>query len=246
MEKETLLMLPGWGMDNEVFSGLRSHLNGRFDVVDVTWSDITDHSLVLEKLIEISSERISGKFSVLGWSMGALAALELANACRDMIKSLVLISPTSSFCSRSDDGYEFGWKPVFVERLKKRVAADRTKALCAFYDSMFSDSEESHRESFRKIAHGFAGRYSTESLIAGLEYLRESDQRRILSQVEVPTLILQGSSDAICPLEGAVHIYENIRSDKTIHVLENAGHVPFITDEYACIGKIDEFLEKHR
>lgn len=243
MCKKTLLMLPGWGADESVFEGVMEHLKGKYDFVDVTWSGIGSPGDVKKAVTQAVRSHDFDDISILAWSMGAIAAIEALPDLECRVEKLILISPTSSFCCRTDEGYDFGWKPLFLERLIKKVKSDKTKALEAFYNSMFSSEEMHYADKLRDVYLRFACALSSDSLVAGLEYLRDSDVRLLLGSIAVPTLIVQGSDDSVCDVEGVEYVYDAINAHKTMKTIIGAGHMPFVTSKDECLRAIGEFLE---
>ena len=68
-----------------------------------------------------------------------------------------------------------------------------------------------------------------------------SDSRPQLLQVTVPTLILQGSEDAIAPESAGLHIYENITGSRYIK-MQAIGHCPHMSDPEETAKHIAEYL----
>ncbi len=70
-------------------------------------------------------------------------------------------------------------------------------------------------------------RYDREPLSAIHEVLKfTKDVRRVLSKVQLPTLIIQSGADkTIDPSSGRILFQEISSTDKELHVIQNAEHV---------------------
>src|SRR4051812_35819043 len=66
--------------------------------------------------------------AVVGWSLGAMRALEAATQIE--LAGLVLVAATPQFVRR--DGWRHGWPPRVLERMRARLAVDRDALLDEF------------------------------------------------------------------------------------------------------------------
>jgi pimeloyl-ACP methyl ester carboxylesterase len=69
----------------------------------------------------------------------------------------------------------------------------------------------------------------------------EIDARPILSAIRVPTLILHRQGDRVVRTENARYLAEQIQGSKLV-LLEGEDHLPWVADQEAIIGEIEEFL----
>jgi pimeloyl-[acyl-carrier protein] methyl ester esterase len=159
---------------------------------------------------------------LIGWSLGALIALELALTVPIKVKGLILTGGTSCFIK--SPGYAGGLPRVTVDRLKARLASNVDHMM--EFSLMFSPDEVKAgiEEQFKKIALEFS--WSQNELLGGVDYLLQQNFRNDLNAIEIPTLIIHGEKDSICPVQGAFYLQEKIRKSK-IKVFKGCGHVPF-------------------
>ena len=76
------------------------------------------------------------------------------------------------------------------------------------------------------------------SLICGLEYLKNTDLREI--SLPLSPLVIHGDRDVICPYKSSEYIKEKFKNAKLV-TLQNTGHIPFYTDP----SKLYEIIKRH-
>jgi pimeloyl-[acyl-carrier protein] methyl ester esterase len=236
MNRPTLIFLSGWGMDTSIWNDIREHL-GSYALRFVNWYNvqhIDEIDIRVHKAIQEEKNVI-----LIGWSLGSLAALQAAALERECVCGVVLIGGTPRFIQASD--YTPGWKPSFVERLKRSISKNAEYTLQKFDESMFSSAEQIWKLKFPNIRSSF-NRDSTDSLLIGLDYLQKKDVRDILPSLHAPVLLLHGEADAICSVQGARYIAEQTKS--CLHIWTEAGHAPHITKAKECAYMIQQFAEK--
>lgn len=230
----SLILIPGWGMEEQVWKAFLPHLHD-FPVHVVHWRNIEDNEEFQRRIIEVAE----GKEVILvGWSLGALAALQVQHSLKT--KGIVLLGGTAKFTTDSD--YIHGWKNSFVERMNRNLLKQKDDTLKRFYVSMFSKAELENGQdvAFLKTAEQFQGD-SIHSLQCGLQYLIETDVRKQLLQIDVPVLLLHGKGDMICPFSAAEYMQEKINASLTI--IEEAGHALCFTQAERCAKEMIQFVK---
>lgn len=79
------------------------------------------------------------------------------------------------------------------------------------------------------------------SAIRMLDRLLFMDLRGLLKNVNVPTLIIHGDKDTVCPVSGGIYLHENIKGSK-IKIIKDAGHMPFYTRAEGFNRILEEFI----
>lgn len=88
-------------------------------------------------------------------------------------------------------------------------------------------------------------RYASQALFN--EQLATMEFSSTLAQVSLPTLLLYGAFDFICPSTLGQDIYDRIGSpEKTLSISENCGHSPMLQDPAWFYQQIKTFMEAHR
>ncbi|MEH6889663.1 alpha/beta hydrolase [Bacillus sp. JJ864] len=234
MTQPTLILIPGWGMEEQVWEAFLLHLHD-FPVHVVHWRNSEDEQDFQRRIIEVAQDK---EVILVGWSLGALAALQVHHLLQT--KGIVLLGGTAKFTTDSD--YIHGWKHSFVDRMNRNLLKQKDDTLKRFYMSMFSKAEQENGQgdAFLKIAEQFQGD-SIRSLQCGLHYLKETDVREQLLQIDVPVLLLHGKDDVICPLSAAEYIQGKINASLTI--IEEAGHALCFTQTKRCAKEVIQFVK---
>lgn len=201
-------------------------------------------SLYAAAALEIIDRKTHGQPLLLGWSLGAVVALELALLVPEKIKGLILVGGTSCFTQAA--GYSAGLPRVLVERMKKRLARNVDQTLEEFYSLMFTAEERQagFEEQFRQEVFRQGLNWSKEELVAGLDYLLERDWRYGLNRIDVPVLIVHGETDEICPAAAGLYLHENLNNSH-FTLLKDCGHVPFLSQAEVFQQTVEEWLYDH-
>lgn len=243
-KKPNLIMLPGWSTDSRIWKPLEKSLSDQFQLISVDWDDVESIDSFEKKVESALTENQLKRISILGWSLGAIAALDFAAKNPDLVDKLILISATPKFTIDKTSGYQLGWSPKVVERMKKNISACPEKTLLDFYSAMFSDFENGEGKTAEFLSLIKFGEFSPrdiESLATGLDYLISTDLRESIANIQAKSIIIHGEHDNICPVESAEHILElNPRSFK-IKRLSGVGHIPFFTATKEVASCIYEF-----
>ncbi|MFB9761283.1 alpha/beta fold hydrolase [Ectobacillus funiculus] len=243
MKQSHLVMLPGWGMEREVFQPCIESLSNIFDLSFVEWRHIKAPIDFEERVIqEITS--IHTPIFLLGWSLGTLTALKVASLYPERIKGLILFSGTSRFTSCEQ--YPSGWQPRVVKRMKKQLQEDKDKTLTLFYEAMFSQPEQDkgqHHQFIDLVQREFQGD-DMLSLMVGLDYLIETDYRSLLNGIKTPCLLIHGTEDTICPLAASSFINDQLGEKAHFSIMNETGHLPFFTKPDECMRLIKKFVQR--
>lgn len=244
MDKQWL-RLPGWGFLDAVWKPLApvfSNLAG----LDVNWEELASPEDITERATAaLKAASASGKNSgviVAGWSLGAITAMELAIAFPEMVDRLILIAPTASFVKRADS--DPGWDDRILRRMQKRLAKDAAGTLEDFIQNMFSGTERTDGRlgDLLPAVKEVISTDSPVSLARGLDYLRQTNLCDRLEEIRQPVLLIHGKDDAICPVQASREIADHVSGPAELVELDEAGHLPFYTEQAACINAIQRFM----
>ncbi|RAK14273.1 pimeloyl-[acyl-carrier protein] methyl ester esterase [Anoxybacillus vitaminiphilus] len=235
-KQKHIVLIPGWGMRGTVWLPLVERLKTPFAISYVEWDGIKTMADLKQKAVQLVEKNGLSSFIPIGWSLGALIALELAISFPEKIDRLVLISGTSRFIK--GDGYDAGWERRVVERMKRQLMRNREQTLSSFFASLLCEEEQDKALDFECHFH------STEQqgLLAGLDYLMTADVRFALREITAPLLLIHGEEDTICPPSASRYIFEQIKDNAILKLLPKTGHVPFLTKTDECARMIQSFV----
>ncbi|MED1113048.1 alpha/beta hydrolase [Bacillus paramycoides] len=232
MKELKIIFIPGWGMEEEVWTLVLPYFKG-YSVQCVEWRNVKESSEFAGRIIDAANDE---NVILVGWSLGALAAIQSYKKIK--AKGIVLIGGTAKFTITSD--YTSGWNASFVERMKKNLARQKESTLQRFYENMFTKNELKENKNFEEITMRFKGD-TIQSLQLGLDYLIETDMRNELTDIKAPLLLLHGEQDVICPLSAAHSITKN--TNAKLKVVSGAGHALCMTNFEYCANEIIQFVE---
>jgi len=248
MSKGRLIIIAGWAHSADDLSDLSSRLDSRFDVQATSTAALfagqgtnqqSDHpasryAKALNAMIGKSRDPVI----IVGWSMGAIVALESISLLAPGISRLVIISGTARFCSGS--GFTPGIPEQNLRAMTAGLSGKPEQTLEHFFrDAMFPGTDA---DQLAGIKAKQAIRQGTDCLHDGLVYLRQTDLRDRLQGITVPTLIIHGEQDRIVPVSAGAFLHGRI-ANSLIAIHGKAGHT-LILDHPAQIAEdISSFTE---
>ena len=211
---EPIVFLPGMMCDARLFGPQIAELSAEYSVMvgPVTRG---------ERVEEIASgllDELPGKFALAGLSMGGIVAMELLRRAPDRVTRLALMdtNPLAETPQAAADR-----EPQIV-----KVRAGRMQ------DVMREELKPSYlapgpfRNEILDLVMDMAEALGPEVFIRQSRALqRRRDQQGTLRKCKVPTLILCGAHDALCPVKRHTFMAELIRGAE-LKVIETAGHLP--------------------
>ncbi len=265
--KKNIIMLPGWGMNINVWEPIKEDLENKFNVFYIDWSNVKSINDFKKEVITLIKNNNLDSFSILGWSLGGLVALEVAceNSLNFDIESIILIGSScrftnekkvrkstdtlednSSFDSTSCDFYTFGISNIIVENMKSKLVQDRQEVLSDFYLMIFSESEikkDYYKKFLLTVKDLHKKHIDIDNLMTGLDYLQQIDLRNSIKSLNLHILLIHGENDLICPIKSAHYIQNVLPQHTKLVSMPDTGHIPFFTQSSKCINEIFEFLK---
>jgi pimeloyl-[acyl-carrier protein] methyl ester esterase len=217
---KTVLIISGWAHGIEAIQPMGDALSDLFDVQLMTGSQV------------LKEQSIPDCDYIVTGSMGGLLAIEyLPESC----KKLVLISSTAKFCATED--YSCGTHEKILKRMILQLKRNPEAVLNEFFKNVHFPS----RESRAAIAARNVNIEELDDLVAGLEYLLNSDIRTKVPTLGIPVQIFHGLEDRIIPVEAAEWLHENV-PDSQLKIYEGHGHALPAHQFGAIISAVSSFL----
>lgn len=183
-----------------------------------------------------------GKVAVIGHSYGGFIALELALRYPDRVSHLILLDTAPHF----DYGEE-------VMENARRMGA--TGEIMAALEEEWATDEEM-RTRFPVIwplyFHNFdpaTGEKLLEKTIVSVAGMARDGETAAydviprLSEIRIPTLILVGRYDFICPPSQAKIMHEGI-ADSELVIFENSGHLPYVEEPETFFAAVRDWIKR--
>ncbi len=245
MLNSVLIAVAGWGYPASALDGLCRALAPGVRAVPVAARDLwlrgraeageaeQPLSRYAAGLLALIRERGDGAPAVAGWSLGGVAALELAARCPERIGRLALISSTPKFCSA--DGWPCGVPPANVRAMRRGLQRDPGKVLAGFYRLAAEPLSE------LAAAEPVQPEAAADDLPAGLDYLLATDLRPCLRQVGIPVLVVHGREDRVVPWQAGEQAHRALPGSR-LCLHDGLGHdLPLRAPEKVA-DNIREFL----
>jgi len=222
-----LVFLHGWAQSRQVwfqqrdafpsvrFLNLPGH-GGADDVSADGWTETIACMLPAEPCV------------LVGWSLGGMLALELAQRFPERVAALALVSTTP--CFRRRDNWQPGCDEQLFAGFEAAVASGSVRLLNRFFTLMLHGAglSRSDYNTLIKLAVDRKCPASAIGLSSGLELLASLDSRQAIADVSVPTLVVHGEQDAIVSTDSGRWLVESMPNSH-LHLFQNCGHAPFLT-----------------
>ncbi|MBM3253774.1 MAG: alpha/beta hydrolase [Candidatus Omnitrophica bacterium] len=238
-----LLFIHGWATTSRVWEEQINYFSKNYKVIYFDLSgfgkSINSKPITLDNLTRDLTCLIDylslKKVILIGWSLGALVSLKSALSSIEPVESLVLVGATARFTN--GPGYNAGLPGILLKRLYKRLERDTKRALADFYTLLFSEKENCSRIIPKLLKDSV--NLDRKVLLESLNIFFDTDLRNKISNIKLPTLIIHGDSDQICPVSSADYIHSRI-SNSVVEIIKGTCHVPFLTK----VDKFNQILEK--
>lgn len=274
-EGKAIVFIPGWPFGHEMFEyqfmqlpqqGYRCigiSMRG-FGKSSKPWGEYNySYDVFADDLQSVLLSLNLTNITLVGFSMGGAVALRyMARHGGDKVANLVLCGAAApSFTIRAD--FPFGTEPGAVDKLIELCSSDRAALNGDFGTRFFKDSSSVTPQVIDWFQY-LAMEASPHATAACLATLRDSDLRKDMQSVNVPTVIFHGVHDRICPFElagtmtaptetvpalaksmavGAEAVAGGI-AGATLIRFENSGHALFYEESQKFNIELVNFIEK--
>jgi pimeloyl-[acyl-carrier protein] methyl ester esterase len=238
-------MLHGWSMHSGVWGALRDQLAAHYTLylVDLPGhgdSDWRAGDFDLPTLLSELSEKIPEAAMWLGWSLGGLISLAMADQYPQYVKKLVMLAATPRFVQSSD--WPSAMETEVFERFAESVDVDPVSTIQRFILLQARGAAQS-RETIKSISEQMVNKVPhKEALRAGLICLMQQDGREALSQLVCPTLFILAEKDNLVPISLADAI-PTLNPEIEIVQMSSLGHAPFISQPEHCFSIVKSFID---
>lgn len=228
---KSLVFIHGWASSPEIWQGQIEYFAKNYEVIlpDISAAkDIKEAAGLVNVSLAIKKD-----FALIGWSLGWLVVLELLKNFSISPQGLVAVNSTPKLI---DDGYlGAGLTKTHLAKMIRDCKRNPKKTLEDFYKSTLTDIGKTM---LNTVSHKNSG---YDKLIYGLYILRDCDYRDFLKAIHIPTLLITGARDTICPKEASVYMHKMIQGAQ-LKILDS-GHVPFIEKDKEFNGLVEDFID---
>lgn len=255
-----LVLLHGWALNLRVFDGLVTRLDAptatpRFAI---TRLDLPGHGLAIEpaswrarpddqgwqidELADHLLAQMPPRAALLGWSLGAKVALEIAARAPQRVSALVLVSATPRFAQSPD--WPHGSPAERLDALAAALRRDYRRTVSEFLSLQVRGSQSADT-TLATLQRSLLerGECPPEVLLRALRLLHRVDQRPRLALITAPTLVIAGEYDRVVHPEASRALAGLIGGARFL-ALPRCGHAPFLSHEAEFTAAVQTFLAK--
>lgn len=251
---ETLLVIPGWvshltydWASDDIRTYYQRLCQGRrlirYDKRGTGLSDRPTGSWhyevraqIQDALAVLDAEGVT-RASILGWSEGGPIALQLGAEHRERVARLILYG-TYAKIHRAPD-YPYGADPHRARAMIDLVLAEWGLGSRAFADLFIPEADP------ERLAWFTAYQRAATSPQAAADFLRATyriDVRKLLPDLQVPTLVLHRREDRVIPFALGAYLATALPMARLLP-LHGEHHLPYFGDAQAVTDAIGDFLD---
>jgi pimeloyl-[acyl-carrier protein] methyl ester esterase len=243
---QPVVLVHGWAMHSGIWRDFAKALAWH---CQVTCIDLPGHGRS-EKIAPFALEQISAALVQslpdrpccwLGWSLGASVVLDIAERFPERVDSLVLLAGNPLFVQTETwpgmDAYQLD---AFIDGLTANCQATLSRFMAlqvkglADYKTVLKALKEAVSE---------CDVPDRQTLLDGLNVLKQSDLRPALSRLTCPVSVILGGRDKLIPVSVGQQLPQ-LNAGCEVNILDQAGHVPFLSHQQEVLAIIARFLEQ--
>lgn len=245
---EDVVLVHGWAMHGGFWREFAEELARSYRV---TCLDLPGHGrsapiddYAPERIVALLARSAPEEAHWIGWSLGATLVLFLSGLFPERVKTVGLIAGNPKFAS--DPEWQYALKRDVLDQFHRNLLENFTLTLLRFLKAQtvaMKSSAELYRTLKKRLDE--CASPQPEALAAGVEILKSADQREQLRTLGKPVFALLGTEDSLIPV-GVKEELIKLNSAMDCRVIQDAGHIPFITHRDRCLVEVLRFLSNQR
>ena len=209
-----LVLLPGMMCDARLFAPQIAAFSAQMPVMVMPLSGEN----TVQGLASALLEKAPPTFALAGLSMGGIVAMEIMHQAPARVTRLALMdtNPLAEAATVS----------VNRERQKQHVREGKLQQVMRDELKPNYLTDGPHKHDILKLCAAMADDIGPDTFLSQSEALAtRPDQQETLRAVNIPTLILCGRDDILCPVERH-ELMHALVPNSTLTIVEGAGHIP--------------------
>lgn len=230
LNTSTLVLLHGWGLNQQVWSQFLPLLPAGQPVLTLNipgyGGSPAPEPYKLELVLEQLAAQIPPQSVLVGWSLGGLLAIELAARYPEKVSRLGLVASSPKFLKDAGwPGMDAAVMRQFAQSLQQDLATtvDRFLAIQAMGSSSARQDIKLLRQAVLSLPLP-----SAHSLNQGLTWLAELDARPLLQALPIAVSGLYGRLDSLVPAAVLAEL-QRLKPEADWTLLDKVSHAPFIS-----------------
>lgn len=225
-----LLFLPGMMCDARLFQPQIAAFSGQRAVHNAPL-----HGTTVSEIAEQILSNAPPTFALAGLSMGGIVAMEILRQAPTRVDRIALLD-TNPLAELSE---------VAARRDHQIAKVQCGDLIAVMRDEMKPNylTDGPHRQQILDLCMDMARALGPDVFIAQSRALQtRPDQTGTLENTRIPTLILCGRDDTLCPL-GRHQLMYDLMPHATFAIIENAGHLPTLEQPAATTAALARWLD---
>ncbi|MEM9320619.1 MAG: alpha/beta fold hydrolase [Pseudomonadota bacterium] len=226
----TLVLLPGFMCDARLFAPQIDALRGQCQVMP-----LTPVAPSMDEMVAAVLEAAPTRFALAGLSMGGIVALTLMARAPERVERLALIDTTPRADAPANHAIRTGQIKAVADGALRQVVREELKP------NYLADAPG--QPEVLDLCLAMAVALGPEVFAAQSLALRDrASQEAVLPQITVPSLVMCGAQDALCPPALHREMAETIPGAR-LEIIEGAGHLPTLEQPGAVSRALTTWLE---
>ena len=239
-DKPHLYCLPGWGSNARCFEPLGALLAPHFELryIELPYANYRE-AQGLENLLDTLAAQIDRECTVLGWSLGGMLALRLAERMPETVTRVITIASNARFVATEQ--WPAAMAPSQFADFYARYQRNPQQTARRF-EALQLKGTERPRPARRALEA--ASLVAEPELVNGaqalLHLLGELDNRELISHLGQAQLMLLGGNDALVPSQ-VVAALRSLNANLACRVVAEAGHALLLSHPADLASAIIDF-----
>lgn len=203
------------------------------DFADITIGDLTK-SKSIHGMAKDVLEVASNKFSLVGFSLGGIVALEIMRIAPERVKRLALISSNPYPPKKEQQKTWNNLMDLINEGEFSKITKNKLLPVLI--------SDKNRTEGLEKHIIAMSENIGPSAYMNQLNAVStREDQRPILEKITCPTTLIVGEDDLVCPIE-LTNFMQGKIDDVTKVIVKNAGHMVTLEQPESVSNALKEWL----
>ncbi|RUA05080.1 MAG: alpha/beta hydrolase [Gammaproteobacteria bacterium] len=218
-----LVLLHGWGFNSDLFNDLIARYQNQYQITVIDLPGHGRSSVVngdLDKWCDEIIKLLPDNPILLGWSLGGLLAINIANKVN--VSQLILLASSPNFVKTV--GWHYGIDADNFRQFSDTLSLNLSKGLKRFVS--LQSQNKTQLKSLNQSIDTLPA--TTIALNQGLKILLQSDLRQQFEQLDIPIQVVLGKQDTLIPIE----IAKWYKQKNTSVTILDTGHLPFLHPDF--------------
>jgi non-heme chloroperoxidase len=251
-EGRPIVLIHGWPLSDAMYEYQYQYLEQKgFRVIGITLRGFGKSDKpygrydfdVFSDDIKVVLEKLKIQNAVLGgFSMGGAVVIHYITKYNSAHVGKLALFAAAAPSWKQREGFPYGVSDADAAGLIKSTQTSR-QDLIAGFGAAFPAKEGNISKNVEKWLENINLEASPYAITKSITALRDLDLRPVLSKINIPVAIFQGTQDKLCPFVFAEQLNKGIRNSYLVK-FENSGHALFVEEMDKFNTELEQFARK--